>query len=104
MSRRTSPSPSSLRARPASRGMMERLEGRTLLAAAARATSIITDNRGEVTVTFDQALDPTTVKSTTVQMYTAGADNTFGTSDDVRVFGRVRLKLANRRIWFRPYN
>jgi len=88
--------------RPAS---VERLEGRTLFATTfAHVTSVSTDNRAEVNITYSQALNPATVKPVTVQVYTAGPDNTFGTSDDVRVFGRVKTTVGNRRIFWRPYN
>src|SRR5262245_18945178 len=84
-----------------SKPSIEPMEKRVLMAAP-RATSIQTDNRGEVQVTFDQPLDPATVKSTNVQLHTAGADDIFGTADDVKIDGVVRLKTSNRRIWFRP--
>src|SRR5687767_14672901 len=92
---------STARPAPARKPCVEPMEKR-LLMAAPRATSIQTDNRGEVTVTFDTPLDPTTVKSTNVQMYTPGADGIFATADDVRIHGIIRLKTGNRRIWFRP--
>jgi cyclophilin family peptidyl-prolyl cis-trans isomerase len=80
---------------------LEPLESRKLFAAA-HVTSIVTDNRGEVNVTFDQPLDPLTVKTSNIQMHTAGADGVFGTADDLKITGVVRLKVGNRRIWFRP--
>ncbi len=80
---------------------VEPLESRMLFAIA-EATSIITDNRGETQITFNNALDPATVKSSTVQIHTAGADDVFGTADDVKIDGIVRLKTGNRRIWWRP--
>src|SRR5205823_6083268 len=49
-----------------------------------------------------KALDPATVKTTSVQVHTAGADGVFGTADDVKIVGRVKLKVSNRRIWWRP--
>lgn len=79
----------------------ETLESRRLFAAP-RATSIITDNRGEVQITFDTALNPSTVTSANVQIHTAGPDDAFGTADDVKIDGIVRLKTGNRRIWWRP--
>ena len=82
--------------------VVEHMEQRLLFAAAPRVTSIVPDNRGEVMITFDSALDPTTVKSTNVQIHTAGADDVFGTADDVKIDGIVRLKTGNRRIWWRP--
>src|SRR5689334_7753591 len=80
--------------------LIEGLERRTLFAAA-HVTSIITDNRGEVNVTFDQALNPATVKSSTVQVHTAGPDGVFGTADDAKIDGIVRLKVSNKRNWWR---
>ena len=48
------------RPRPAS---VERLEGRTLFATTfAHVTSVSTDNRAEVNITYSQALNPATVK------------------------------------------
>jgi len=35
-------------------------------------------------------------------VHTAGPDDAFGTSDDVKIDGIVRLKTGNRRIWWRP--
>src|SRR3954462_12059787 len=87
--------------RKTSSPMVESMEQRTLMAAP-QATSIVTDNRGESQITFNLALDPTTVKSSTVQVHTAGADDIFGTADDVKIDGIVRLKTGNRRIWWRP--
>jgi cyclophilin family peptidyl-prolyl cis-trans isomerase len=81
---------------------VEKLEKRALLSAPAHVTSIVTDNRGEVQITFDKALDPTTVNTRTVQVHTEGADHLFGTADDVRIIGRVKLHVGNRRIWWRP--
>jgi cyclophilin family peptidyl-prolyl cis-trans isomerase len=80
---------------------IEPLESRKLFAAA-HITSIVTDNRGEVNVTFDQPLNPLTVKTSNIQMHTAGGDGVFGTADDLKITGVVRLKVGNRRIWFRP--
>ena len=89
------------KSRPSSTPVVEPMEDRTLFAAP-QATSIITDNRGEAMITFNAALDPSTVKSTNVQVHTAGSDGVFGTADDVKIDGIVRLKTANRRIWWRP--
>ena len=89
--------------RPAANApVCEPMENRVFLSAAPQATSIVTDNRGQVQITFNSALDVATVKSTTVQVHTAGADGIFGTADDVKIDGIVRLKTGNRRIWWRP--
>jgi cyclophilin family peptidyl-prolyl cis-trans isomerase len=79
---------------------IEPLESRRLLAAA-HVTSIQSDNRGEVNITFDKALDPTTIKTTSVQEFVPGADGIPGTADDQRIIVRVRLTVGNRRIWIR---
>ena len=94
---------------PPTNPMVESLENRRLFAAP-RATSIITDNRGEVQITFDTALNASTVTSANVQVHTAGADDTFGTADDVkRAVGTEGKQWAARyadaavvrnRLWF----
>ncbi len=82
---------------------IERMEDRLLLSAApAQAQSISTDNRGYTEITFNIALDPSTVNTRTVQVHTAGADGIFGTADDVKITGRVKLTLSGRRIIWRP--
>ena len=79
---------------------VEQLEGRRLFAAP-HATSIITDNRGEVYVTLDAPVVPETVSGRSVQMHTTGPDNAFGTADDVKIPGRVRWHAGNNRIVFK---
>ena len=52
---------------PSARASIESLESRTLFAGApAHMVSIQSDNRGEVQITFDKALNPATVKTTSV--------------------------------------
>jgi cyclophilin family peptidyl-prolyl cis-trans isomerase len=81
---------------------VENLETRTLFATApAHVTSIVTDNRGEVQITFDKALDPATIKTTSVQEFVPGPDGLVGTADDQKIIIRVRLNVGNRRIWIR---
>jgi len=81
---------------------IENLESRTLFAGApAHMISVQTDNRGEVNITFDKALNPTTVKTTSVFMFTPGADGLVGTADDQKIIIRVKTKVGNRRIWIR---
>jgi len=81
--------------------LVESLESRTLFAAA-HLISIQSDNRGEVMITFDKALDPATVKTTSVQEFIPGPDGLPGTADDQRITARVKLTVGNRRIWIRP--
>src|SRR5215217_779950 len=79
---------------------METFQGRVLLHS--QITSVFADNRGEVAITFNNALDPTTVNTRSVFVHLPGPDQTFGTADDQKITGRVKLKTGNRRIWFRP--
>ena len=73
--------------------LVESLESRTLFAAA-HLISIQSDNRGEVMITFDKALDPATVKTTSVQEFIPGPDGLPGTADDQRITARVKLTVA----------
>src|SRR5438094_9714099 len=86
--------------RPSPSVAVEELEARWLFAAP-RVTSIISDNRGEVLITLDQAVVASTVRGRSVQMHTAGAHGLFGTADDVKVQGRVRWSAGNNRITFK---
>lgn len=86
--------------RPAPLARMERFEGRALMHAA--VTSVFADNRGEVQITFNEALDPKTVNTRSVFVHLPGADQAFGTADDQKITGRVKLTAGNRRIWYRP--
>jgi cyclophilin family peptidyl-prolyl cis-trans isomerase len=79
--------------------LWETLERRRLLAAP-HVTSIISDNRGEVLITLDQAVVASTVSGSSVQMHTAGADGLFGTADDVKIPGRAKWSGGNKRITF----
>ena len=85
---------------PSSCRFVESLEGRRLFAAP-HATSIITDNRGEVVITLDKEVIPETVSGRSVQMHVPGADGVFGTADDTKVQGRVRWNAATKRITFK---
>lgn len=87
--------------RAASKPTVERLEARALFAAP-QVTSVYADNRGEVQITFNQALDPATVNTRTVFVHTGGTDGVFGTADDLKITGRVKLTAGNKRIWYRP--
>ena len=80
---------------------VEQLEQRRLFASP-QAVSMYADNRGEVQITFDQPLNPTTVNTRSVFMFLPGADGAFATADDVKITGRVKLITGGRRVWFRP--
>ena len=80
---------------------MEPLEGRRLFASP-QVVSMYADNRGEVQITFDQQLNPTTVSTRSVFMFLPGPDGQFITADDIKITGRVKLITGGRRVWFRP--
>ena len=74
--------------------VVEQLETRQMLSAAApvaqpmvarpvKVLSAFLDNRGQATLYMSSGLDMSTVSRKTAAIYTAGADNTFGTADDV---------------------
>lgn len=79
-------------------GPVEPLERRTLFAAP-YVTAISSDNRGEVTITLSEALNPSTVNGRSVQLYTPGADGLPAKGgDDVKQNARVRWRAGNNRI------
>jgi peptidyl-prolyl cis-trans isomerase A (cyclophilin A) len=63
---------------------MEEVEGRTHLSATLRVVSITGDNRGEVVLTMNQAVNPATVNASSCIEYLPGPDGKIGTADDVR--------------------
>jgi cyclophilin family peptidyl-prolyl cis-trans isomerase len=74
---------------------VESLEERKLLAAAPtapRITQFVLDNRGQAEFSFNQAIDTKTITTDTVQMFTAGPNNTFGNGDDVKLTRSVSYK------------
>jgi len=75
----------------------ESLEKRVLFAAP-HPTNVIADNRGEVIIQMDQAMDPTTIKGRHIQMQTVGPDGLIGTADDEKVETRVRWRAATNRV------
>jgi peptidyl-prolyl cis-trans isomerase A (cyclophilin A) len=75
---------------------VESLEGRQLLAAGPRVTSVSADNRGEVQINFNEALSG--VSSKRVRMFLAGPDNIVGTADDVNANASVSYVTKRKRI------
>lgn len=75
---------------------VESLEGRQLLAAGPRVTSVSADNRGEVQINFSEALSG--VNNKRVRMFLAGTDNIVGTADDVNANASVSYVSSRRRI------
>lgn len=75
---------------------VESLEGRQLLAAGPRVTSVSADNRGEVQINFNEALSG--VNNKRVRMFLAGPDNIVGTADDVNANASVSYVSSRKRI------
>lgn len=77
----------------------EDLEPRLLLAADCPVvTQIAADNRGLVSMTVSRDLNAATVNSSTVRIFTAGADGLLGTADDVAQSATVSYHAATREI------
>lgn len=71
----------------------EGLESRVLMAAdGPRIIAISADNRGQVTVDFDQAVNAATLTRKSASIITAGVDGKFSTSDDVRVVSTIAYR------------
>ncbi|MBV8781941.1 MAG: peptidylprolyl isomerase [Phycisphaerae bacterium] len=81
--------------------MIESLEDRKLMASTFRITSISADNRGEVVLQMNQAVNASTVSASSVLLYTAGADGKLGTSDDVRQHFAVTYDSSTEKITLR---
>jgi cyclophilin family peptidyl-prolyl cis-trans isomerase len=72
--------------KPVRRVNCEPLEERRMLSATTlRVNSSVADNRGEVLIGFNEALDPTTITRSAIQMYTPGPDGKISTADDAFV-------------------
>ncbi|HEY7115157.1 MAG TPA: peptidylprolyl isomerase [Tepidisphaeraceae bacterium] len=85
--------------------VVEDLEARILCRAPrpAKIATAFLDNRGQAFFTVTVALDTSTLSRKTAALYLAGADNTFGTADDVRAYTKVgyrkgRLSLRSDAI------
>lgn len=78
--------------------MLEPLEGRQMLSAAAVVTSTLADNRGHVEIRFNKALDSKTLTKTSVRIFTAGTDNIFETSDDVVITTKIGYNSSKKMI------
>ncbi|MBL0927291.1 MAG: peptidylprolyl isomerase [Phycisphaerales bacterium] len=66
--------------------------------AAPTITTIAADNRGRVVFTASADLDPATITTDSVAIFTAGPDSLLGTADDVQVTGTVSYDAPSRRI------
>jgi len=65
---------------------------------AAHISSVVTDNRAQAIFMVDSALNRTTLNTSSIQMYTTGADQRFGTADDVRVKIGIFWNAAQNKI------
>ena len=84
-----------------SRITIESLENRQLLSGTLRVTSISADNRGEVVLQMNQAVNVSTVSASSVLLYTPGADHKIGTADDVRQHFAVTYDPTTLKITLR---
>ena len=66
------------------RTMVEPLEERRLMAVNPVITDALADNRGQIILSFDHAMDKSTITGSSVRVFTAGVDGKFGTDDDKR--------------------
>src|SRR5262249_37650044 len=66
-----------------------------------KVASVVADNRGEVFVNLDSAVDPASVTKSSALLYTAGADGKLNTADDVRLRESVAWNSAANRIIMR---
>ncbi len=68
----------------------EPLESRLLMSAAGPSIiSMTADNRGQIVLTADTRLDPTTTNDQSIKVFLAGADGLLGTDDDQQVFAVI---------------
>jgi cyclophilin family peptidyl-prolyl cis-trans isomerase len=79
--------------------VFELLERRVLLTGTApEVTRVTADNRGDVSIYFNEALNPATVGTGSVLMFTAGTDGNLNTADDVNAGATVTYDSTNERI------
>jgi cyclophilin family peptidyl-prolyl cis-trans isomerase len=80
---------------------VEALERRTLFALPAHVTSITADNRGEVIINTDRTLNPETVNTRSVLVFTYGPDGIPLTADDIKQSIKVSYTESNRQLRIR---
>lgn len=80
---------------------LEQLEARQLFAAAPYITSIVSDNRGEVVMTTDRSLNPESINTRSVLLFSVGADGEALTADDIKWPVRPIYTESNRQIRIR---
>jgi cyclophilin family peptidyl-prolyl cis-trans isomerase len=80
---------------------IEPLEERQLFVAAPYITSIVTDNRGEVTFNTNRSLNPATVTTLSVMLFAVGPDGIALTNDDIKMPIRPIYTESNRQLRIR---
>lgn len=80
---------------------VEELEGRRLLTAAPYITSITSDNRGEVVLNTDRSLNPESVHTRSVLLFSVGPDGEALTADDIKWPIRPIYTESNRQLRIR---
>ncbi|HEV2294963.1 MAG TPA: peptidylprolyl isomerase [Tepidisphaeraceae bacterium] len=83
------------------RADVEQLEARRLFAAAPYVTSITSDNRGEVVLNTDRSLNPESVHTRSVLLFSVGPDGEALTADDIKWPIRPIYTESNRQLRIR---
>jgi cyclophilin family peptidyl-prolyl cis-trans isomerase len=84
-----------------SKPLVEELEGRAMFAVAPFVTGIITDNRGEVTLNTSRSLNPATITTASVFLFSVGTDGIPLTADDIKMPIRPTYTESNRQLRIR---
>src|ERR1700683_4989846 len=80
------------------RPIMEGLEDRVLMTVLPVIDSALADNRGKVTLTVNKELNPSTVNSQSVLIYTAGPSGNPADSDHVQQSATVSFNTTKKQI------
>lgn len=75
---------------------VEALEPRILMSSGFCVMGIAADNRGQIVLTFNESVNQFTFNTSSVSVFTAGRDNLFNTSDDVRETIALSVEPTNR--------
>jgi cyclophilin family peptidyl-prolyl cis-trans isomerase len=85
-------------ARTSAAMLMEPIEDRTHLSSTLRVVNVTGDNRGEVVLTMNQAVNAATVNASSCILYLPGSDGKIGTADDVRYHVAVTWDASTLKI------
>jgi cyclophilin family peptidyl-prolyl cis-trans isomerase len=103
LSRRRSSTASAASTAPAPKPAVEELEGRAMFAVAPYVTSIVSDNRGEVILNTSRSLNPATVTTASVFLFSTGVDGIPLTPDDVKMRIKPTYTESNRQLRVRTF-